>query len=106
MTHGHSLSAAMEEAARTYVSLRSSGAPLRTVDFGGGIPVDTAAWQPVSDACVATYASVVLGAFAGCCARAGAPHPRLVCESGAAVAASSCAVLVTGAATGWIRAPQ
>lgn len=100
MAHTNSLTAAMNEAASLYVSLWGQGVPLKTVDFGGGMPMDTSAAAPTSSASMHEYATAVISAFCRCCTEAGAPQPRLVCESGGAVAASSCALLVTACHTG------
>jgi arginine decarboxylase len=107
-----SLEEAMAEAASLYVSLQQKGLPVRTVNFGGGMPMDTSAAAPTSHASMHEYIAVVVDAFKARCMQSGARQPRLVCESGGAVACTSSALLVTGYPTGalsmrdtWVRPP-
>jgi arginine decarboxylase len=89
---------AVQEVARTWVELRNAGAPIATVDVGGGLGVDYegAASQ---GACsmnydVAQYAQAVVGVFAAIAAAHRLPLPDLMTESGRALTAHH-AVLIT-----------
>jgi arginine decarboxylase len=85
------LKAALTEIGRTYVELRSLGAPLRSVDVGGGLGVDydgSASTQSFSmNYSVAEYANDVVYALGDICARADQPCPDIITESGRALTA-------------------
>ena len=93
----HDLEAAVQEAARYYAALREAGAPIGTVDVGGGIGVDyegtgSTAYCSVNYGLEA-YADRVVGALARVCSAEDVPHPEIVTEAGRALAAHH-AVLV------------
>ncbi|MGM0450457.1 MAG: biosynthetic arginine decarboxylase [Pseudomonadota bacterium] len=88
----------LREAARFHQSLRQAGAPLDTVDVGGGLGVDYEGTRSRS-ACsmnysMEEYARQVVQTFHESCTRNDLPHPHLITESGRAMTAHH-AVLVT-----------
>ncbi len=92
------MSAGLTEAARYYAELRALGAPLSTVDVGGGLAID------YEGACSRTefsmnygieqYAERVVAAFADICTAQDLPHPAIITEAGRAMSAHH-AVLIT-----------
>ncbi len=86
------------EAARYYAELRRLGAPITTVDVGGGLGVDyegTASRSFCSiNYSLQEYANNVVYALAGVCNATGLPHPHLITESGRAMTAHH-ALLIT-----------
>ena len=89
---------ALEETARYYTQLHTLGAPIDTVDVGGGLGVDYEGTASKSDNSVNysidDYASAVVGVLTRICRERGLPHPDIVTEAGRAMTAHH-AVLVT-----------
>ena len=88
----------LRECARFYQNLLSLGAPIDTVDVGGGLGIDYEGTRSRSD-CSANYsmreyARNVVSAFAQLCQDAHLPVPHLISESGRALTAHH-AVLIT-----------
>ncbi|MEX0605116.1 MAG: biosynthetic arginine decarboxylase [Marinobacter sp.] len=88
----------LRECARFYSELRAMGAPVTTVDIGGGLGVDYEGTRSRSNCSmnysVYEYAYNVIHTLQIECDRAGIPHPDLISESGRALTAHH-AVLVT-----------
>lgn len=88
----------LRECARFYSELRQLGAPVDTVDIGGGLGVDYEGTRSRSSCSMnysmREYAWNVIHTLQGECDRAGVPHPDLISESGRALTAHH-AVLVT-----------
>ncbi len=88
----------LRECARFYQSLRELGAPVDTVDVGGGLGVDYEGTRSRSFCSInysmREYASNVVWAFNQACTAEGLPHPHLISESGRALTAHH-AVLIT-----------
>lgn len=92
------LARAMDETAHLYRSLRALGAPVDTVDVGGGLAVDYEG-RGARSFCsmnygVPDYAEVVVGALARVVERFDLPAPNIISESGRALTAHH-AVLLT-----------
>lgn len=89
---------AMHEGARYYVGLRSLGAPINTVDVGGGLAVDYEGTRSRSfcsmNYTIQEYANNVVDILAEICAQHQLPHPRIITESGRAITAHH-AMLIT-----------
>ncbi|MCC5902757.1 MAG: biosynthetic arginine decarboxylase [Halomonas sp.] len=88
----------LRECARFYQNLITLGAPIDTVDVGGGLGIDYEGTRSRSY-CSANYsmheyARNVVSAFAQLCQEANLPQPHLISESGRALTAHH-AVLVT-----------
>ncbi|MBZ9559146.1 MULTISPECIES: biosynthetic arginine decarboxylase [Modicisalibacter] len=88
----------LRECARFYQSLRELGAPVDTVDVGGGLGVDYEGTRSRSF-CSANYSMLeyarnVVYAFRQACDDQGLPQPHLISESGRALTAHH-AVLIT-----------
>ncbi len=88
----------MREAARFYAELRALGAPVDTVDVGGGLGVDYEGTRSRS-ACSMNYsqreyARNIVRTLQEVCTETGQPEPNLISESGRALTAHH-AVLVT-----------
>jgi arginine decarboxylase len=88
----------LRECARFYSELRYLGAPIDTVDIGGGLGVDYEGTRSRSSCSinysVYEYAYNVIHTLQAECDRVGAPHPNLISESGRALTAHH-SVLVT-----------
>ena len=88
----------LRECARFYQSLIELGAPIDTVDVGGGLGVDYEGTRSRSfcsaNYSMAEYARNVVSAFAQLCQETGLPQPHLISESGRALTAHH-AVLIT-----------
>lgn len=88
----------LRECARFYQSLRELGAPVDTVDVGGGLGIDYEGTRSRSECSInysmREYASNVVWAFHQACEAEGMPHPHLISESGRALTAHH-AVLIT-----------
>ncbi|GAB2793627.1 biosynthetic arginine decarboxylase [Halomonas shantousis] len=88
----------LRECARFYQSLREMGAPVDTVDVGGGLGIDYEGTRSRSFCSInysmREYASNVVWAFHQACEAEGIPHPHLISESGRALTAHH-AVLIT-----------
>ncbi|MBN2885926.1 MAG: biosynthetic arginine decarboxylase [Chromatiaceae bacterium] len=90
--------AGVAELVRFYAELRRLGAPLDTLDVGGGLGVDYEGTRTRSYCSVnygfEGYAGVIVNTVAAECRRAGLPEPNLLSESGRALTAHH-AVLIT-----------
>ncbi|WP_286221704.1 biosynthetic arginine decarboxylase [Marinobacter apostichopi] len=88
----------LRECARFYSELRQLGAPIGTVDIGGGLGVDYEGTRSRSSCSmnysVHEYAYNVIHVLQTECDRYGIPHPNLISESGRALTAHH-SVLVT-----------
>lgn len=88
----------LKEAARFYVELRALGAPVDTVDVGGGLGVDYEGTRSRSlcsmNYTLREYARNILRALQEVCAAAGLPEPDVISESGRALTAHH-AVLIS-----------
>ncbi|MDR5868303.1 biosynthetic arginine decarboxylase [Halomonas koreensis] len=88
----------LRECARFYQSLIALGAPVDTVDVGGGLGIDYEGTRSRSFCSInysmREYARNVVAAFAQVCEAEGLPRPHLISESGRALTAHH-AVLVT-----------
>ncbi|MBB3142376.1 biosynthetic arginine decarboxylase [Halomonas organivorans] len=88
----------LRECARFYQSLVALGAPVDTVDVGGGLGIDYEGTRSRSFCSInysmREYARNVVAAFAQVCNAEDLPHPHLISESGRALTAHH-AVLVT-----------
>ena len=82
---------ALSEACRMYIDLVREGAPMGTLDMGGGLAVDYDGSQTnFHSSCnytVEEYARDVVEIVGEMCTRSGVAHPTLVTESGRAVSA-------------------
>jgi arginine decarboxylase len=91
ITNIRQLKAAVTEAARIYVELRRLGAGLNTLDVGGGLGIDYDGSQTDFESSVnytlQEYANDVVYHVQNICDEANVPHPKIVSESGRAVAA-------------------
>jgi arginine decarboxylase len=89
---------ALVEVARTWIALCADGAPIRTVDVGGGLGVDYEGTASQSDCSMnydmERYADTVVEVFAGIARAHQLPQPDLMTESGRALTAHH-AVLIT-----------
>lgn len=81
----------LSEACRIYIELVREGAPMGTLDMGGGLAVDYDGSQTnFHSSCnytVEEYARDVVEIVGEMCTRSGVPHPTLVTESGRAISA-------------------
>ncbi|GAA5194103.1 biosynthetic arginine decarboxylase [Ferrimonas gelatinilytica] len=81
----------LTECGRFYMELRKLGAPITTVDVGGGLGVDYEGTRSQSSCSVnysqQEYANNVVYAIGDVCKQYGLPHPRLISESGRAMTA-------------------
>jgi arginine decarboxylase len=88
----------MREAARIYAELRGLGAPVDTLDVGGGLAVDYDGTRSRSDCSMNyslnEYARNLVRCLREICEETGAPEPDLISESGRALTAHH-AVLIT-----------
>jgi arginine decarboxylase len=88
-----SLKFAVNELAHLYVELVRLGAPMGTLDLGGGMGVDYDGSQSASDSSVnytvEEYAADIVHRVQTICDDAGVPHPDLITESGRALVAHS-----------------
>ncbi|PCF95129.1 biosynthetic arginine decarboxylase [Vreelandella nigrificans] len=88
----------LRECARFYQNLITLGAPIDTVDVGGGLGIDYEGTRSRSycsaNYSMREYARNVVSAFAQLCQEANLPQPHLISESGRALTAHH-AVLVT-----------
>ncbi|RBP26038.1 arginine decarboxylase [Marinobacter pelagius] len=88
----------LKECARFYAELHDLGAPIGTVDIGGGLGVDYEGTRSRSSCSmnysVSEYAYNVVHVLQAECERQGIPHPDLISESGRALTAHH-SVLVT-----------
>lgn len=88
----------LREVARYYAELRRLGAPLNTVDVGGGLGIDYEGTASRNDCSmnysVQEYANNVVHALAEVCAERDLPHPDLITESGRALTAHHALLIV------------
>ena len=88
----------LREAVRYYAALRDAGAPIKTVNVGGGLGVDYEGTRSRSfcsmNYSVAEYAHNIVHALKEICDERKLPHPDIVTESGRAMTAHH-AVLLT-----------
>ncbi len=81
----------LSEACRIYIDLVREGAPMGTLDMGGGLAVDYDGSQTnFHSSCnytVEEYARDVVEIVGEMCSRSGVAHPTLVTESGRAISA-------------------
>mgnify|MGYP002632169702 CR=1 FL=1 len=88
---------AVREAARLYTELVRLGAPMGTIDVGGGLAVDydgsRTDFESSRNYSVSEYAADLVAELATACDAAGVPHPDLVTESGRATVAHSTVLL-------------
>ena len=88
----------LRECARFYTELRQLGAPIGTVDIGGGLGVDYEGTRSRSSCSMnyslREYAYNVVHVLQAECDRQGIPHPDLISESGRALTAHH-SVLIT-----------
>jgi arginine decarboxylase len=88
----------LREVARYYAELRRLGAPLDTVDVGGGLGIDYEGTASRNDCSmnysVQEYANNVVHALAEVCAERDLPHPDLITESGRALTAHHALLIV------------
>ncbi|MGB5540490.1 MAG: biosynthetic arginine decarboxylase, partial [Gammaproteobacteria bacterium] len=89
---------ALMEVARTWVELRNAGAPVTTVDIGGGLGIDYEGTRSMSECSmnydVDRYAQTVVDVFSEITQVHDLPEPDLMSESGRALTAHH-AVLIT-----------
>ena len=89
---------AVREAARYYAKLRRLGHPLEYVDVGGGLAIDYDGSRTPTDASmnysVDEYARDIVSNLADVCEEERVPHPHIVSESGRAIVAQHCVLVV------------
>jgi arginine decarboxylase len=88
----------MRECARYYAALRSMGAPIDTIDVGGGLAVDYEGTRSRSSCSMnysmQEYANNIVYVLSETCKEYELPHPHIITESGRAIAAHH-ALLIT-----------
>lgn len=88
----------MHEGARYYVALRELGAPINTVDVGGGLGVDYEGARSKSfcsmNYSIQEYANNIIYTLREICRDHNLPHPTVITESGRAITAHH-AMLIT-----------
>ncbi len=89
--------AMVSELAHLYVALVKAGAPIDTIDIGGGLGIDYDGTQSATSSSVnytiEQYAADVLYRVQSICDEAGVPHPSVMSESGRALIAHSSVVV-------------
>ena len=89
---------AVREAARYYAKLRRAGHPLEYIDVGGGLAVDydgsRSTFHSSMNYSVDQYARDVVWNIADVCDEERVPHPHIVSESGRAIVAHHCVLVV------------
>ena len=89
---------AVREAARYYAKLRRLGHPLEYVDVGGGLAIDYDGSRTPTDASmnysVEEYARDIVSNLADVCEEERVPHPHIVSESGRAIVAQHCVLVI------------
>ena len=87
-----------KEAARIYAKLRRLGHPIEYLDVGGGLAIDYDGSRTPTDAStnygVEEYARDVVWNIADVCDEERVPHPNIVSESGRAIVAQHCVLVV------------
>ncbi len=93
----HDIQRGIAETARWYVEARALGAPVETVDVGGGLGVDYEGSRSRSDCSInyslAQYAEVIVRTLSEAAAEAGEPEPAIISESGRALTAHHAVML-------------
>lgn len=89
---------AVREAARYYAKLRRLGHPIEYIDVGGGLAIDydgsrTPTYASMNYS-VGEYARDIVGNIADICDEERVPHPHIVSESGRAIVAQHCVLVV------------
>jgi arginine decarboxylase len=89
---------AVREAARYYAKLRRLGHPIEYIDVGGGLAIDYDGSRTPTDASmnysVEEYARDIVGNIADICDEERVPHPHIISESGRAIVAQHCVLVV------------
>jgi len=89
---------AMHETARYYSALRALGAPIDTIDVGGGLGVDYEGTRSRSfcsmNYSMQEYANNIVFTFVEICKQHKLPHPQIITESGRSITAHH-ALLIT-----------
>lgn len=89
---------AVREAARYYAKLRRAGYPIELMDVGGGLAVDydgsRSTFHSSMNYTVEEYARDVVWNIADVCDEERVPHPHIVSESGRAIVAHHCVLVV------------
>jgi arginine decarboxylase len=89
---------AVREAARYYAKLRRAGHPIEYIDVGGGLAVDydgsRSTFHSSMNYTVDQYARDVVWNIADVCDEERVPHPHIVSESGRAIVAHHCVLVV------------
>ena len=89
---------AVREAARYYAKLRRAGHPIEYIDVGGGLAVDYDGSRSTYDSSmnysVDEYARDIVWNIADICDEERVPHPHIVSESGRAIVAQHCVLVV------------
>jgi len=92
----------MHEAARYYCALRELGAPIDTIDVGGGLGVDYEGTRSRNfcsmNYSVQEYANDIVCTLADICQQHDLPHPNIITESGRSITAHH-AMLITNIVT-------
>jgi arginine decarboxylase len=94
----HDIKVALKEAGQFYVQLRQLGAPINTVDAGGGLGVDYDGSGSRRECSInyslGEYADNIVRSFAETCRDYDLPQPNIITESGRAITAHH-AILIT-----------
>jgi arginine decarboxylase len=89
---------AVREAARYYAKLRRAGHPIEYIDVGGGLAVDydgsRSTFHGSMNYSLDEYARDVVWNIADICDEERVPHPHIVSESGRAIVAQHCVLVV------------
>jgi len=87
------LKTAISEMTQLYVQMIRAGAPMDTIDFGGGLGIDYDGSASATDSSInytlEQYASEIVYRVKSICDDAEVPHPDLITESGRALVAHS-----------------
>jgi arginine decarboxylase len=116
VTNLRDIATGLRELATYHGELCSLGAPIETIDVGGGLGVDyegTASRNYCSaNYGIENYARIVVEALSDICTRRGLPHPDIITESGRAMTAHH-ALLITNVidieqapGTGSLKGPE
>jgi len=101
---------AINELAHIYCELRRLGADMTTIDIGGGLGVDydgsQTAFESSMNYTIQEYAADVVYRIKSVCDEAGAPHPRIISESGRAMVAYSSVLIFDVLGVSSFDAPQ
>ncbi len=89
---------AVREAARYYAKLRRAGYPIEYLDCGGGLAVDydgsRSTFHSSMNYSIDEYARDVVWNIADICDEERVPHPHIVSESGRAIVAQHCVLVI------------